>query len=177
MAASRPRNSTLIPPARRERSRLTRFRAAALSSAYKVTSTVFACCWAAQLPPLFMSPVITAYPLMHVYVACRLSRLHVKTDVPAESREKVQRLSAVKHERKKTRLDRLRREWPSVGVSPDGSRQNRALCSCSLMEKTLLCCHALFLFFSPNSKLVKAALWLLCIGPSDRRTRWIVNSL
>lgn len=87
-------------PARRKRSRLTHCRAAALSSAYKVTSTVFVCRRAAQLPPLFTSPVIAAYPLMHIYVACRLSRLHVKTDVPAESWEKVWRLSAVKHERK-----------------------------------------------------------------------------
>lgn len=84
-------------PARRKRSGLTHFRAAALSSAYKVTWTVFVCCRAAQLPPLFTSPVIAAYPLMHIYVACRL---HVKTDVPAESWEKVRRLSAVKHERK-----------------------------------------------------------------------------
>lgn len=87
-------------PARRKRSGLTHFRAAALSSAYKVTWTVFVCCRAAQLPPLFTSPVIAAYPLMHIYVACRLWRLHVKTDVPAESWEKVRRLSAVKHERK-----------------------------------------------------------------------------
>lgn len=87
-------------PARRKRSRLTHFGAAALSSAYKVTSTVFVCRRAAQFLSLFTSPVITAYPLVHIYVACRLLRLHVKTDVPAESWAKVRRLSVVKHERK-----------------------------------------------------------------------------
>lgn len=122
---------------------LTHSRAAALSSAYKVTLTVFVSRRAAQLPPLFTSPVMAAYPLMHIYVPCLLLRLHVKTDVLAGGWGGGRRFCSYVLYSMKEKSSCFQCERSSALI---------ALCVSAFTKCTLLCCHT-FLFFEPCSPL------------------------